>query len=104
MFVFHIANLDSSSLARQFYNSQKANHPALPSVVHEVEDFFSEWNMADYQNLTKTQFRKKLKKILYEKNRSELLQWTKSYKKVNYDKCMKEKFELKSYFKTMNIA
>ena len=66
MFVFHISNLDDSSLAKEFYISQKANHPTLPSVVHEVEEFLREWNLSEYQTLTKTQFKKRLKDILYE--------------------------------------
>ena len=67
MFVHHLANLDDSSLAKEFFMSQKANHPTLPSVVHEVEEFLSEWNLQNYQSLTKSQFRKRIKEILQEK-------------------------------------
>ena len=51
-----------------------------------------------------SQFRNRVKKILHQKNRTELLNWTKSYKKVDFHACEKEEFEMKSYFKTMNIA
>ena len=104
MFVHHIATLDDSSLAKEFYKSQKANQPTHPSVVHEVEEFLNNWNLQNYQNLTKNQFRKRIKEVLHEKNRNELLNWTLSYKKVDFKACENEEFELKSYFKTMNIA
>ena len=42
MFVHHIANLDDSSLAKEFYESQKNNYRNIPSVVSEVEDFLRE--------------------------------------------------------------
>ena len=64
----------------------------------------SERGLQNYQKLTKPQFRNRVKKILHQKNRTELLNWTKSYKKVDFQACEKEEFEMKSYFKTMNIA
>merc|ERR1711954_40586 len=73
-------------------------------VVHEVEELLSEWKLQNYKNLTKNQFRNRIKDISYQKNRKELLNWTKSYKKVDFKKCEREEFEVKSYFKTMTIA
>ena len=104
MFVHHIANLEDSSLAKEFYVAQKNNSPNFPSVVNEVEEFLNDWNVRDYANMSKNQFRQTVKDILYIKNRNDLLDWTKKYRKVNYEKCEKEKFETKSYFKTMNIT
>ena len=60
--------------------------------------------MAHYASLSKNHFRNIIKDILYEKNRAELLKWTEKYKKVDHETCSKEKFEVKSYFKTMSIA
>ena len=104
MFVHHIANLEDSSLAKKFYVAQRNNFPNFPSVVNEVEEFLNDWNVRDYANMSKNQFRQTVKDILYIKNRNDLLDWTKKYRKVDYETCDKEKFETKSYFKTMNIA
>ena len=104
MFVHHIANLEDSSLAKEFYVAQKNNFPNYPSVVNEVEEFLNEWNVQNYADMSKNQFRQTIKDILYNMNRNDLLEWTKKYKKVDYEKCEKEKFETKNYFKTMNIV
>ena len=40
---------------------------------------------------------------MYELNREKILTWSQSYKKLDYNKLSLEKFEMKEYFRSMNI-
>ena len=44
-----------------------------------------------------------MKNLVYEKNRSDLLNWIKGYKKISFETCSQEKHEMKNYFKTLSI-
>ena len=45
-----------------------------------------------------------MKKIIFEKNQSQILEWAKKYKKIDYKRCCNEKFERKSYLTKLNVA
>ena len=69
----------------------------------EVEEYINKWNLGDISVFTKSQFKKMLRGKIYELNRNQILDWSKKYKKLDYNKICIEKFELKSYFKEMDI-
>ena len=96
-----MANLPENTLANEFYLRQKIN--GYPGVVTEMETFINEWNLTQFLHLSKHHWKRAVKEVLYKKNRDELLNWIQNYKKINHNTCSKEKFEMKSYFKTMNI-
>ena len=59
--------------------------------------------MTNIEGFTKAQWRRIIKSKIYEKQRLECLESMKGYKKIDYHKCAEEKFEMKHYFKTLNI-
>ena len=102
LFLHHLATLPNGSLAKDFYLAQKLKK--YPGIVTHCEDFLNQWNISNVELFTKYQWKKVIRDKIYHKNRDQILNWCKSYKKLDYNKLSLEKFEMKSYFKTMNIS
>ena len=60
--------------------------------------------MCNVENYTKAQWRKTIDSKIYEKNRFECLELMRGLKKIDYNECSNEKFEMKQYFKTLNVS
>ena len=103
LFLHHIANLPQNSLAYEFYSAQKSNPGSFPGLVSECEKYLIEWNLTNITQYSKRQWKSAVQSRIYDKNRNQILEWIKQYKKIDYNNCVREKFEMKSYFKSMNI-
>ena len=101
LFLHHVANLPDKSLAKEFYLAEKKN--SYKGIISKCEKYLSEWGITNVNLYTKYQWKRAIQYRLYKKNRAQLLEWIKQYKKLDHQTCCQEKFELKEYFKTMNI-
>ena len=102
LFVYHIANLPDNCLAKEFYLKQVQNRHKYPSVVKEVLEILEKWNI-DLNCYYKYQYKRLIKSKVFSQNRDQLLEMIKGYKKMNYEECLKEKFEMKEHFYSLNI-
>ena len=71
--------------------------------MKELSPYLEKWNLSNIERFSKYQWRNVINKRVYELNRYKILEWSQSYKKLDYTKLSSEKFEVKEYFKSMNI-
>ena len=104
LFCHKLSQLEESSLGNEFYRTQKNQPNKFFGVVAECQKYLNEWNIQSIENYTKIQFKRLIKAKIYEKQRFECLEAMKGYKKIDYESCVNEEFEMKHYFKTLNIT
>ena len=104
IFVYHLANLEEGSLAREIWDQQVLNQK-LPSLMQETEEHLLKIGLEirDLQRISKWQMRKKVKEYISNRNRNQILEDVKKYKKMDYEKLVHEKFERKAYFLEQNL-
>ena len=101
IFIFHLANLPTTSLGREVYESQL--NLKLPGIVTDTKPILDQLKIANPRLLSKSEYRKIIKDYIYTKNKDELITWMQQYKKIDYKPYEDRKFERSSYFKTMKI-
>ena len=96
-------HLTQDSLALEVLLTQRRLE--LPSLWTECLQFLCEVevNLKELMEMTKMQFKRRIKHAVREKNRNDLLQMMEPYKKLNSTKLSQENFEIKSYFNEMNL-
>ena len=99
-FVHHIANLAPHDLAREVYDLQVEHGGGLHD---EVEEHLSNLGVTDLRSVSKWQWRKCVKKYIFNLNKTQLLEDIKRYKKLDYDVLSKEPFERKPYLSTLSL-
>ena len=104
LFVHHLATLEQDSLAYEFFRAQKTNPNVFPGVVSDVQEFLNDHKIQNIERYNKYQFKRLVKKIIWEKDRSDILKMMEGLKKIDHEICAREKHEMKGYFKTMNVA
>ena len=104
IFLHHLTNLPNDALAKEVLDVQIKL--GLPGIAQECAEFLSRFGMHDLTLYSKQQFKRLVRVKINELNKSKLLQLIKdkNYKKVNYSEIEKENFEMKSYFKTLNVT
>ena len=102
MFLFHLYNLPSQSLAREALEIME--HHQLPGLLSENSEHLEKLNFNINRYMSKYRFRKLVDDYIQMKCRKELLESMKNYKKICYDECVKEEFKRKQYFFTMNLS
>ena len=96
LFYHHIWNLPDNSLAKVIaINQIKLNYPGL---MTECKLLLVKYNLPEWENHTKLQWKKIVDKALKEYNKRTLLEKIKMYKKMEFEKLSKEDYEMKKYF------
>ena len=102
-FAHHIANLPSDSLARAVYEIQKNGVANEANLFKEVEPHLRDIGVSDLADISKGIWKRRVMKYVREKQRRELLEEVKNYKKLKHEELCKEKFEEKSFLKTLSL-
>ena len=100
LFYHHIATLPEGTLARDFHDVQKEHGLGL---VAECQQLLQDLNLNNIEVYSKVQFKRILNKLIYQKNREQLLDWMKGYKKINFDKCKEKPHKMQLYFKRLSV-
>ena len=102
-FFHHLMNLPHNSLAYQVASSQaRLGYPGLVAECEQImETYQIKGNPVEF---SKVHWKNICKKKIFEKNRSDILEKSKSYTKVSYETLREEKFETKSYLKEMTLS
>ena len=103
LFVHHLCHLPTESLGNSFFKTQRADPKKYFGVVSECLPYLEDWNLSNIEDFTKSQWRLAIKRKIYEKQRRECLESMQGYKKIDYEECSNEKFEMKHYFRTLDI-
>ena len=100
-FFYHLVNLPDTTLAKEMVNVQISYE--FPGLARECQKFITSMNLPDITNinLTKLEWKKIVKKAIREKNKKDLLKEIEKLDKVK--EYSVENFELKEYFKTLNL-
>ena len=99
-FVRHLANLPEGEIARTVFDIQVEQNLGL---YKELEDHLTSLDFNNIQSVSKSKFRKSVRKYIFDKNKSELLNKVKGYKKLNFSELSQETFERKSYFFNLSL-
>ena len=92
MFYHHIMNLPEDSLAYQIAKMQESL--AFPGLIAECKQLLDSYGcMGDPKFVPKQQWKNHYKRVIREKNKSDILQSMKNYKKLDIVKVRQEKFE-----------
>ena len=102
LLLHHIANLEKSSFAFQIFEVQK--RLMLPGLVSECQPFLVKFEIINLEAYSKNQWKRLLNEKINDLNRSELLKQMIPYKKLDHKLLTNEKFELKPYFKQLNLS
>ena len=100
-FFHHVSNLPEDSLAKEVLMIQREKN--LPSVFKEIEDHLNKVGAEEVQFVSKTVWKKRIKRYVRELYRNQLLEDIKKYKKLNFEECEKEEFKRKEYFNTLDL-
>ena len=100
LFCFHLANLPIHSLGREFYDLQASKNLG---IVLECKEHLEKIGISDLTKINKYQWRKTVKRYIYDANKKSLLEAVKGYKKLNYEEFLSEPFNRKSYFYNQNL-
>ena len=102
MFYHHLINLPEGSLAHEIAATQMAM--SYPGLVMECKTLIEFYQLPDAKTLSKFQWKKSVKKKIYEQNRANLLETVLSrYKKLDYNILREENLEMKDYMKSLNL-
>ena len=83
LFLHHLATLPETSLAKEVYNLQTQLN--LPGLVSECQEFLRDHELVDIQKFNKYQWKRKIKQIVLDKNKDDLIEMSRKYKKINFD-------------------
>ena len=104
LFLWHVANLGSDTLARQTYEREVRQDTNTLSLVSECKPYLAQFGITDLRNYSKYQFRRLIKSQIFQKNKREIIQMSERYKKIDTEQLAIESFEMQPYFKTLNLA
>ena len=102
-FAHHVANLPIDSLARAVFDTQKNCTPNEPNLFAEVEPHLVDIGVNELRDIPKGIWKRKVKKYVMEKQRRELLEDVKKYKKLSHEELSTERFEQKSFLRTLSL-
>ena len=100
-FIHHLANLPEGALARNILDEQV--RLSLPGLYKQCEPYLIEMGIVNLRDFSKWQMKNKVKKFIFRKNCSELLERSQKYKKLDYHKLSNETFERKHYFSNLSL-
>ena len=83
LFLHHLATLPETSLAKEVYNIQ--NQLNLPGLASECEEFLRDHEIVAVHKFTKFQWKRKIKRIIFDKNKDDLIKMSRRYKKISFD-------------------
>ena len=102
MFYHHLINLPENSLAKEIASIQ--TKMSFPGLMTECANLMEDYELEDAKAFSKMQWKKIVNKKVAEQNKASLLEVIeKKYKKLDYEVLSEENFELKEYFKSLNL-
>ena len=102
LFLHHIASLPTASLANEVYESMKEKN--FPGILRICQPYLTEWNMTDITSYTMWSWKRKIKKMVEEKNWNDLIRWSEKYSKIKPEEVKKKKVSPSTYMKTLNLT
>ena len=101
-FYHHLINLQCNTLASEVRAIQEAMD--YPGLVMEYQNLIEKYELPDIRKFSKIQWKRLVKGKITKQNRLDLLGRIKSgFKKLDYNTLCEEKFEIKDYFKALNL-
>ena len=73
LFYHHLANLESDSLGRKFFDIQEEEDVGEVSLKKEVEEHINQIGIHDLRAISKWAWKQKVKQYIHQKQKSELL-------------------------------
>ena len=101
MFFHHLMNLPTNSLAFEVLEIQLRNQ--LPGLGTDMEEHLVNIGATEVRGFPKLIWKRKVKEYVKELNKTKLLEESKKYKKIEYSKLVKDTYERKDYFKTLDL-
>ena len=83
LFLHHLATLPDTSLAKEVYDIQ--TQLSLPGLVNECQEFLSNHELYSIERYTKSAWKRKIKWLVFEKNKDDLIAMSRKYKKIEFD-------------------
>ena len=104
LFMYHVINLESSTLAKQIQAVQQRND--LPGLIQEVQTLISELELPNLfsEKMKKSKWKNLVKKAIYKANETESRQAIQPYKKVADLGKAEDNFECKDYLSTLPLS
>ena len=103
-FLFHLVHLNSNRLAHEVLEVQRQLE--LPSLWTQCLQFLRDLDISleEVHNLSKREFKGRLKSSIFKKNESDLLCMMEPYKKLNASQLNEDGFRTKAYFHELNLS
>ena len=103
MFFHHLINLPEQSLAYQIASVQ--NTLGYPGLIGECKALLDLYQIDSYpEQLSKLQWKRICKRMVMNKNKTDILEQSKKYKKIAHEEMSKESFGVKNYLKEMTLT
>ena len=99
MFLHHLATLEKSSLAYQVYEVQCRLN--LPGLVEECQPYLVKFGILKIEGYNQLQWKNLINSKMNDLNKYDLLEKMDKYRKMDRTKLCEEKFEVKSYLKSL---
>ena len=103
-FAHHLANLSSDSLGRLVYDLDDNNETEGKTLKKECQEHLDAIGVTNLRDISKGIFKRKIKKYIKNKQRTELLEDISGYKKLNHEKLSTEAFERKPFLSNLNLV
>ena len=103
LFIWHVANLGPNTLARETYERECRQDSDIPSLVTETKPYLEELGITNLQSFTKMQYKRLIKQFIFRKNKENIIEMSRKYKKIDIESFRNESFEMKPYFKSLNV-
>ena len=100
MFVYHLANLPTDTVAGAIFQSQKTSKTG---IFGDMEHHLEKMNITSLVVISKWSYKRQVKKYIFDKNKQDLISMAESYKKIDMEEFTNDDFKRKQYFYTMNI-
>ena len=101
LFLHHVATLPLNTLARQVYEWEKSQDHV--SLTNELQPVLVEFGIGDFELYSKKEFKRKVKRMLFMKNKMDILKMAQGYKKIDIDKLSTHSFKMCEYFQSLDI-
>ena len=103
LFLHHVGTLPIESLGREVYELQQRNEN-LPGIIKSCKEVLIKWNALNFQDYSKYQWRKFVKRQIKSKNSKELVELSRGYKKIKTEEYENCDLQIKDYLLSLNLS
>ena len=75
----------------------------FPGLVKVLKEYLVKWNVLNFQEFSKSQWRLFVRRMIRKKNFEELIEESRKYKEINTNDYKLEDFQMKDYLKKVSL-